>query len=125
VEICKESVEALAFSFMVNLIYPQEHFKQLVLWCDYAARGLIETMHQTQTPHGMNIIALVVLQNLADSEKVQGLCSEICPASSCDVYQAISIKAEVFSDAEEEVYHIPITFTGIKVEPEVSCLSVG
>jgi hypothetical protein len=67
---------------------------------------------------------LVVLQNLADSEKVQGLCSEICPVSSHDAYQAVRIKAEMFSDAEEEEYPIPITFSGIKVEPEVSCVSV-
>jgi hypothetical protein len=72
----------------------------------------------------MNIIALVALQNLADSEKVQGLCCEICPASSCDIYQAITIKAEVCSEAEE-VYPVPITFAGIKAEPEVSCHSVG
>jgi hypothetical protein len=67
---------------------------------------------------------LVVLQNLADSEKIRGLCSEICPASSHDANQAIRIKAEVFSDAEEEENPIPITFLGIKAEPEVSCVSV-
>jgi hypothetical protein len=67
---------------------------------------------------------LVVLQNLADSEKIQDL-SEICPATSHDAYQAVGIKAEVFSDAEEEEeYPIPETFLGIKVEPEVSCVSV-
>jgi hypothetical protein len=71
----------------------------------------------------MNIIALFVLQNLADSEEAQGLCSEICPSSSCEAYQAVTIKTEVFSDAEEEEYPIPITFAGIKAEPEVSCLS--
>jgi hypothetical protein len=72
----------------------------------------------------MNTIALVVLQNLADSEEVQGLYSEICPASSCDAYQAITITAEALSDAEEEEYPIAITFAEIKGEPEVSCLSV-
>jgi hypothetical protein len=73
----------------------------------------------------MNIMALVVLQNLANSEKAQGMCSEIRPPSSCDAYQAVTIKAEVFSDAEEEEYPILIPFAGIKAEPEVSWLSVG
>jgi hypothetical protein len=72
----------------------------------------------------MNIMALIVLQKFADSEKAHGLCTDICPASSCNAYQAVTIKAEVFSDAEEEEYPIPIPFAGIKAEPEVSCLSV-
>jgi hypothetical protein len=63
------------------------------------------------------------LQNLVDLDKVGGLCSETCQASSRDAYQAVSIKAEVFSDAEEEEYAVPLTFVGIKVEPEVSCVS--
>jgi hypothetical protein len=67
--------------------------------------------------------ALFVLQNPTDLEKVQGLPSEICPASSHDAYPAVSIKAEIFSDAEEEEYPVPLTFVGIKVEPEVSCVS--
>jgi hypothetical protein len=70
-------------------------------------------------------MALVVLQNMADLEKVGGLFSEICPASSPDAYQAIGIKAEVFSDAEEEEYLVPVTFPGIKAEPEVSCVLLG
>jgi hypothetical protein len=70
-----------------------------------------------------NIIAFVVLQNVADLKKVRDLCSEMCPASSCDAYQAVTIKAEVFSDAEEE-YPAQITFPGIKAEPEVSCVSI-
>jgi hypothetical protein len=71
-----------------------------------------------------NIIAFVVLQNLADLEEGHGLCSEICPASSSDAYQAVTTKTEVFSDAEEEEYPVPITFPGINAEPEVSCVSV-
>jgi hypothetical protein len=71
-----------------------------------------------------NIYAFVVLQNLADLEKGQGLCSEICPASSHDAYEAVSIKAEESSDVEEEEYPVPITFPRIKAEPEVSCVSV-
>jgi hypothetical protein len=86
----------------------------------------VKTHHQTQTPHRMNsdnIIAFVVLQNLVDLEKVQGLCSKMCPGFCCDAYQAVSIKAEVFSDAEKE-YPVRITFPGIKAEPEVSCFSI-
>jgi hypothetical protein len=70
-----------------------------------------------------NVIAFLVLQNLADLENVRDLRSKMCPASCCDVYQAITIKAEVFSDAEEEEHPVPLTFPGIKAEPEVSCVS--
>jgi hypothetical protein len=70
-----------------------------------------------------NIIAYVVLQNLADLEKIRGLCSEMCPAISYDAYQAVTIKAEVFSDTEEE-YPFRIAVPGIKAEPEVSCVSI-
>jgi hypothetical protein len=34
------------------------------------------------------------------------------------------MKAKVFSDAEGEEYPVPITYPGIKVELEVSCVSV-
>jgi hypothetical protein len=45
----------------------------------------------------------------------------MCPASSCATYQAISIKAEVLSGAEEEEVPLAKTFSGgIKAEPEVS-----
>jgi hypothetical protein len=71
-----------------------------------------------------NIVAFVVLQNLADLVKVRSMRSEICRASSHDAYQAISTKTEVFSYAEEEEYPVPITFPRIKAEPEVSCVSV-
>jgi hypothetical protein len=66
---------------------------------------------------------LVVLQDLIDSDKLQGLCSEMSPASSQDAYEATRVKAEVLSDAEEEEHPVPLTFAGIKTEPEVSCLS--
>jgi hypothetical protein len=69
--------------------------------------------------------ALVILQNLTDSEKEQGLHSEMCPASSQDTYQAVSVKAEVPSDAEAEEDPDPITFPGTITEPEVSYLSVS
>jgi hypothetical protein len=69
-------------------------------------------------------IALVVLQNSTDLEKVRGVQSEICPASSHDAYQAVSIKVEKLSDAEDEDDPAPITLPRIKLEPEVSCVSV-
>jgi hypothetical protein len=66
---------------------------------------------------------LVVLQNPTDSENVRGLSSEVCPASSHDISEAISIKAEVLSDVEEE--EDPLTmFPGMKAEPEVGCVTV-
>jgi hypothetical protein len=80
----------------------------------------------------MTDAAFINLQNPTDLESVQvrGLCSEICPASSHDAYQAISIKAEVLLDAEAEEDPLAITFPGgIKAEPEVSsvpmCMLAG
>jgi hypothetical protein len=71
-------------------------------------------------------VGLVVLQNLADSEKECSPCSEMSPAASQDAYQAIRMKAEVLSDAEAEEDPLAITFPGgIKAEPEVSCVSVS
>jgi hypothetical protein len=87
----------------------------------------VKTLHQRQTPHRMNndkIIAFVALQNLANLEKIRGVCSEVYPAFSCDAHQAGTIKAEVFSNAKEEEYPVQITFPGIKAESEVSCVSV-
>jgi hypothetical protein len=74
----------------------------------------------------MTDAALLVLQNAADLESihVRGLCGEICPASSRDAYQAVSIKTEVPSDAEVEEDPLAIPFSGIKAEPEVSCVPV-
>jgi hypothetical protein len=63
-------------------------------------------------------------QSLEDLQKVQGLCSEMCPGSSHDVYQSISIKSEVIPDTGEEDYSVLITIPRIKAEPEVSCFSV-
>jgi hypothetical protein len=48
----------------------------------------------------------------------------MCPESSHDAYQVISVRAQILSDAEEE-YPVPLTFVGIKAEPEVSCVSVS
>jgi hypothetical protein len=36
--------------------------------------------------------------------------------------QAVKVKAEATSDAEEEDDPVPITFSEIKAEPEVSCV---
>jgi hypothetical protein len=70
--------------------------------------------------------AFLVLQNPGDLERERGLCAEICPESSQDAYQAISIKPEVQSDAEAEEDPLAITFPGeIKAEPQVSCASVS
>jgi hypothetical protein len=68
---------------------------------------------------GMINIALFVLQNVADSEKVQRLHSEMCPASH-DASYSINVKSEEVSDLEEEVDLAPVPFLGIKAEPEVS-----
>jgi hypothetical protein len=69
--------------------------------------------------------AIVLLQDLTDSEKERGLCGEICPASSQYAYQAISVKAEVQSDAEAEEDPLATTLPGIKTEPEVRSVSVS
>jgi hypothetical protein len=47
------------------------------------------------------------------------------PASSQDAYKAISVKAEVPSDAETEEDPLSITSPGVKAEPEVSYVSVS
>jgi hypothetical protein len=73
----------------------------------------------------MTDATFLVLQNPRDLEKERGPCGEICPVSSQDAYQAISIKAEVLSDAEAEEDPDTKTFPGIKAEPEVSCVSVS
>jgi hypothetical protein len=69
-------------------------------------------------------IALFVLQNATDSDKVQGPHSEICPESSHNACYSISVKTEEVSDLEEEEDLAPVPFLGIKAEPEVSCVSV-
>jgi hypothetical protein len=44
--------------------------------------------------------------------------------SSHDAYPAVRIEADISSDAEEEESPVPLTFVGIKTEPEVSCISI-
>jgi hypothetical protein len=70
------------------------------------------------------MVALIVLQNSTDSENAQSLCAEMCPGSSHDAYQAITIKAEVLSVVKEED-PLGVPFPEIKAEPEVSCVSVS
>jgi hypothetical protein len=54
------------------------------------------------------------LQNSTNSENVLvGACGETSD-------QAMNVKAEVVSDAEEEEVPVAITFPEIKAEPEVS-----
>jgi hypothetical protein len=111
-----------AEDFCVELHISQSQFQGFSYMVQLGSQRVKKPL-QTQTSHRMNsvnIIAFIVLQNLADLEKVRGLCSEMCPVSSCDAYQAITIKAEVSSDAEEEC-PARITVPEIKAEPEVSC----
>jgi uncharacterized Zn-finger protein len=56
------------------------------------------------------------LQNSANSENV--LVDPYCETS----YQAMNVKAEEVSDAEEEEDPVPTTFLEMKTEPEVSCM---
>jgi hypothetical protein len=61
---------------------------------------------------------MMVLQNRSNSEmKVQDSCDETNPTSR-DASQAINIKVEEHSDAEEEAGPVPISFRKIKAEPE-------
>jgi hypothetical protein len=71
------------------------------------------------------VTSLFVLQDVTDLEKVRGLCGEIYTACSHDVTHAVRIKTEELSDAEVVEGPSAITFTGIKDEPEVSCVSVS
>jgi hypothetical protein len=74
----------------------------------------------------MTDAGLLVLQNVTDSEKERSLCCEMSPASlQEDAYQAIGVKAEVPSDEEAKEDPDPITFPGIKAEPQVSCVTVS
>jgi hypothetical protein len=66
----------------------------------------------------------VLLQNCMDFQKdMQGSCSESCP-TSCDANQIVSIKVEDVSDIEEEEDPLALRYSGIKTEPEVSCMTV-
>jgi hypothetical protein len=67
---------------------------------------------------------MVVLQKHANSEmEVQDPCGETNTASH-DTSQAVKIKVEEVSDAEEEAGPVPISFPKIKTEPEVRYMSM-
>jgi hypothetical protein len=66
---------------------------------------------------------MVLLQNCLEAQKgVPDLCREACALSSDDVDQAVNIKIETSSDVEGGEHPVPITFTGMKAENEVSCV---
>jgi hypothetical protein len=65
---------------------------------------------------------MLILQNCRDSENcVPVPCSETHPAASHDANQIVNIKVEEVSDTEVEEHPVPMTFTGLKSEHEVSC----
>jgi hypothetical protein len=67
---------------------------------------------------------VMVLQNRRNSAMEQrDPCSEMNPTYG-DASQAINIKVEDVSDAEEEEGPVPITFPEIKTEPEVRRMSL-
>jgi hypothetical protein len=64
----------------------------------------------------------MVLQNYTNSQTMLvGPYGEIYPASQ-DGNQAVNIKAEEVSDAQEEADPVGVTTQEIKAEPEVSCM---
>jgi hypothetical protein len=70
------------------------------------------------------LIKLIFLQSHTIIKKeLRGPFGETYPGF-CDADQAINIKAEEVSDAEEEGDPMPTTFLEIKAEPEVSCMSL-
>jgi hypothetical protein len=65
---------------------------------------------------------MMVLQNYTYlGNAVPGPCAETC-TSSLDATQAMNIKAEEVSDADEKEDPLRITVPRIKAEPEVSCM---
>jgi hypothetical protein len=67
---------------------------------------------------------MMVLQNHTNSEmEVQDPCGET-NTTSHDARQAINIRVEEVSDAEEEAGTVPIPFPKIKADPEVRCMSL-
>jgi hypothetical protein len=68
---------------------------------------------------------MMVLQDSLDSQKdVSGSHSETCAPSSHDGVQAVNIKVEEASDVEDEEDPVPMKFMEVKLEDEVSCMSV-
>jgi hypothetical protein len=67
---------------------------------------------------------IVALQNCTNLEKVVlGPCGGAYQTCH-DASQAMKMKAEKMSDAEEEEVPVPIAFPKIKAEPEVSSMSL-
>jgi hypothetical protein len=67
---------------------------------------------------------MMVLQNHTNSAmEVQNPSGDPNPTSR-DASQAINIKVEEVSGAEEEVCPVPITFPKIKADPEARCMSL-
>jgi hypothetical protein len=65
---------------------------------------------------------MMVLQSYTNSENILvGPCCETYPARH-DANQAVNIKSEEVSDAQEEADPLRITIQEIKAEPEVSCV---
>jgi hypothetical protein len=67
-------------------------------------------------------MASIVLQELMDFEKIRGPHIAICPAPRQDALQAISIKQEEVSGAEEK--DDPDETLLRMLKPEVSCLYI-
>jgi hypothetical protein len=68
---------------------------------------------------------MMVLQNYTNSEDVlMGPYGETYPACY-DANQALNVKAEEVSGAEEEEDPVPKTIKEIKAEPEVSCMCMS
>jgi hypothetical protein len=67
---------------------------------------------------------MIVLQNYTDlGNAVPGPCVETCTTSH-DATQAMNIKSEEVSDADEKEDPLQITFPKIKEVPEVNCMSL-
>jgi hypothetical protein len=67
---------------------------------------------------------MMILRNRTNSGmEVQDPCDETNPTSP-DASQAINIKVEEVSCAEEEAGPMPVPFPKIKAEPEVRCMSL-
>jgi hypothetical protein len=70
----------------------------------------------------MTYKSMLILQSCRDLEKcVPVPCSETYATPSHNANQAMNIKVEELSDIEVEEHPVPITFTGLKSEHEVSC----
>ncbi|XP_033607479.1 uncharacterized protein LOC111864806 [Cryptotermes secundus] len=98
-----------------------EYLHKDELQYELAARGILTEW--------LNVAALRSLlrtsQDVENCTKLEntlvGPYGEAYPTTH-DANQAMDVKAEAVSDAEEEEDPVPITFPEIKAEPEVSCM---